>query len=161
MRKRINRMVALTFACLLPMLLLFAGCKTNSQFSHAAFTAAVTLGEEIAVETHPEAVPFLRLAVPVVCSVANGTNVTAPEIVAQLEAAGITDPVTRIILNGSLALFNVAITSLSTNQSELKLFAIDLCNGLSAGLPPAPVHGMAALRRPPPSVKAPLPPHLR
>ncbi len=146
---------------MLPLVLSW-GCKSNPQFSHAAFQAAVTLGEEIAIESHPEAVPFLRVATPVVCSVANGTNVSAAAIVAQLEAAGINDPTARIIINGALALFNVAVSGLSTNSSELKLFAQDLCNGMTLGLPPAPTMAIRrsalASRPPPPST---LPPHLK
>lgn len=127
------------------------GCKTNPQMNHAVFTAAVTLGEQIGVQTHPEAVPFLRLAAPVVCGVANGTNVSAGEIVSQLEKAGITDVKARTIINGSLALFNVIVSGLSTNSSELRLYAQDLCNGLVAGLPPEQAHAKSAS----------LPPHLK
>ncbi len=137
--------------------LLCAGCKTNPQLSHAAFTAAVTLGEQIAIETHPEAVPALRIATPVVCSVANGTNISAESIVAQLEGAGINDPTARIIINASLALFNVAISGLSTNSSELRLFAQDLCAGMTAGLPPIAVGARRSMALSPPPK---LPPHL-
>lgn len=142
------------------MALLCAGCKTNPQLSHAAFQAAVTLGEEIAIQTHPEAVPALRIATPVVCSVANGTNVSAAAIVAQLEAAGINDPTARIIINASLALFNVAISGLSTNSSELRLFAQDLCVGMTAGLPPIAVGARRSMAIAPPP-KKPLPPYLK
>lgn len=160
MKQRINSACAFAFSLLLPMLPL--GCKSNPQFSHAAFTAAVTLGEQIAIETHPEAVPVLRVATPVVCSVANGTNVSAASIVAQLEAAGINDPTAKIIINGSLALFNIAISGLSTNSSELRLFAQDLCAGMTAGLPPVPtmaIRRSALASRPPPT--STLPPHLK
>ncbi len=104
--------------------------------SHAAFQSAVMLGEQFAIETHPEAVPYLRLATPIVCAAANGTNVSPAQIVAALQAAGITDPATKLILNGSLALFNIVVAGI-TDQSEARLYAQDLCQGLTLGLPPS------------------------
>ena len=117
--------------------LFFTGCANPNQsaMSHAAFTAAVTLGEQFALEQHPEAVPYVRAAVPVVCSVANGTNVSAQAIVSALEAANVTNATTKLIINSSLALFNVVISGISTNHSEVRLYAIDLCNAMTAGLP--------------------------
>lgn len=138
-------------------LLLMTGCSTaQGPISHAAFTAAVTIGEQIALETHPEATPYLRIAVPVVCSVANGTNVSPAAIVAALEAANVTNRTTRLIINSSLTLFNVVITG-ATNQSEVRVYAQDLCNGMISGLPPTGRERALVGHRP----SKPLPPHLQ
>ena len=131
-------------------IMLLAGCASNPAITHAAFTQAVTLGEQIGLETHPEATPYVRAAVPVVCSVANGTNVSPAEIVSALEKAGVTNVTAKIIINGSLALFNVAVSGLITNQTEVRLYAQDLCNGMQAGLPLGnPKHGLTAKVLPP------------
>jgi len=120
-------------------LLLLNGCATtspNAPMSHAVFTAAVTLGEQIGLETHPEATPYVRAAAGVVCSVANGTNVTPAEIVKALEAANVTNSTARIIINGSLAILNVVVAGLGTNDNEIRLYGKDLCQGMQLGLPP-------------------------
>lgn len=133
-----KRMKKITKLAALLAVLVLTGCNTTNQtaMTHAAFTAAVTLGEQFALEQHPEAVPYVRAAVPVVCGVANGTNVSPQAIVSALEAAGVTDPTTKLIINGSLALFNVVISGIATNQTEVRLYAVDLCNGMTSGLPP-------------------------
>jgi len=136
-------MKILTVISLAAMLAL-AGCGTSNPnvgpMTHAAFTTAVTLGEQFALEQHPEATPYLRAATPVVCSVANGTNFSPSAVVSALEAAGVTNSTTKMILNGSLALLDVVIAGLNANNSSnyatIKLYGQDLCNGLQAGLPP-------------------------
>lgn len=134
--------------------LLFMGCTGPNQgpMTHAAFTAAVTLGEQIGLETHPEATPYVRAAVPVVCAVANGTNVTPAEIVKALEAANVTNVTAKLIINGGLAIFNVVVTGLGTNQTEIRAYGQDLCDGMRAGLPPESAMARKASL---------LPPHLR
>lgn len=145
-------------AMLIVFMLGSCGCSSpKGQMSHAVFTAAVTIGEQIAVDTHPESIPYLRVAVPVVCSVANRTNVSPQAIVAALDSANITNRTTRLIINSSLTLFNVVVSGVATNQSEVQLYAQDLCNGMTAGLPPDGGRERAFARRSP----KPLPPHLR
>lgn len=135
--------------------LLLAGCTSQNQgpMSHAAFTAAVTLGEQIGLETHPEAVPYVRAAVPVVCAVANGTNVSPAEIVAALEKANVTNATAKLIINGSLSLLNIVVAGVGTNETEIRLYGKDLCNGMQAGLPTENSTHALMLKS--------LPPHLR
>ena len=138
---------------LLPLIVL-SGCKTGPM-GHAIFTAAITTGEQVALVTHPEIAPDLRAGAAVVCAVANGTNATPEAIVAALEAAHITNVLSRVVLNSSLSIFNTVVASVGTNNTaQVKLYAQDLCNGLTAGLPP----GMTALRHNRPAV---IPPHLK
>lgn len=139
---------ALMGACLL----LFTGCTSNPAMSHAAFRASVTLGEQIGLSTHPEATPYVRAAVPVVCSVANGTNVTPAEIVKALEKANVTNSTAILIINGGISLLDVVVAGLGTNQTEIRAYGQDLCVAMQAGLPPESAK-MARMAKP-------LPPHL-
>lgn len=129
----------LTISLLVVCSLLLVGCSStnpNNVVSHAAFKAAVTLSEQIALEAHPEVVPHLRVATSVVCATANGTNVNPSQIVADLQAAGITNATAKIIINSSIALLNVAVAGLGTNQTEIRLYGQDFCSALKDGLPP-------------------------
>jgi len=143
------------FLPILVSALLLCGCKTNGPMTHAAFRAAVTLGEQVALEQHPEATPYLRAATPVVCAVANSTNASAGEIVAALEAAGVTNQTAKLIINGSLALLNVVVSGLGTNQTEARLYSQDLCAGMQAGLPPAADGRESMVRRNVPALNFP------
>lgn len=129
------------------------GCQSPNAgpMTHAAFTAAVTLGEQFALESKPEAIPYVRAAVPVVCGVANSTNASPAEVVAALQKAGITNAEAKIVINGGIALFNVVVSGIGTNQAEIQLYATDLCNGMQAGLPPENITAKMT----------PLPPHLK
>jgi len=122
--------------------------------THAAFTAAVTLGEQLALEQKPEAIPYVRAAARVVCAAADGTNVSPASIVDALQAAGVTNQTAKIVINGSLAIFNVVVSGLGTNESEIRLYGQDLCSGLTAGLPDA--GSVLTVRK-----TQLLPPHLR
>lgn len=136
-------------------LLLVSGCGSPnaSVMSHTAFRAAVTLGEQIALDVHPEATPYVRAATPVVCGVANSSNISPAAIVAALDAAGVTNKTTRDLVNGSLAILNVIVASIGTNQTELRLYGQDLCAGMTDGLPP--VNAVAR------AMSQPLPVHLK
>ncbi len=122
------------------------GCKTTSSpVSHAAFTAAVTLGTQYGIETHPEALPYIRAATPVVCAVANGTNFSPAAVVAALDRSGLTNASAKLIINGSLAILNVVVIAVGpTNQTEIAAYGKDLCNGLTAAIPS---NGSVAARR--------------
>ncbi len=138
-------------AILIPIIALsvvLCGCKTPSgPVSHAAFTAAVTLGEQFALESHPEATPFVRVGAQAVCAAAAGTNVSPAAIVQALNVAGVTNATAKLIINSSLALFNVVIVAAGTNQTEMRAYAQDLCTGMQAGLPPALANRDVAVRR--------------
>lgn len=114
---------------------LVAGCSTTTQpITHAALRAAVTLGEQYALQVHPEATPYLQAATPVVCAVANGTNAN-PQTVVDALSGVVTNAEAKIIINGSLALLNVAVASI-TNAPDVALYVKDLCVGMENGLPP-------------------------
>lgn len=137
--KNMSNKSRLLIMALLSVLVLEQGCTSSNPnvgpMTHAAFTAAVTLGEQFALEQHPEATPYVRAAAPVVCAAANGTNVSPASIVEALNAAGVTNATAKIVINGGLALFNVVVVGLGTNQTEVRAYAMDLCTGMQNGLP--------------------------
>jgi hypothetical protein len=134
---------------LLAVALLGFGCtKPSGPMTHAALTAAIATGEQFALLSHPEVAPDLRAGADVVCAVANGTNASPEAIVAALTAANITNSESRLILNFSLALFDTATASI-TNTAAFKPWAVDLCNGMTAGLPTNSGHRNRAVLLPP------------
>jgi len=120
--------------CLIPLLALCA-CKTQSPMSHVLFQQSVTLAEQYALYTHPDAIPEVRSAAGVVCSVANGTNANPAAIVAALSAAHITNANTILIVNGGLAILNTVVAAVGPNTNEIALYSKDLCIGMQNGLP--------------------------
>lgn len=122
--------------------LLIAGCASNPQISHQLLQNAVTLSEQVTLQTNPETEPYFRAAGPVVCAVANSTNANPAAVVAALSGV-VTNQVAKIAINGSIALLNVAVSGISTNAAEVKLYVNDLCVGLENGLPQS---GSAAVK---------------
>ena len=123
-----------TILCLLPLLALCA-CKTQSPISHALFQQSVALAETYALEQHPEVVPEVRAAAGVVCAVSHGTNANPAAIVAALNAAGITNANTKLIVNGGIALLNTVVVAIGPNTNQIALYSQDLCIGMQQGLP--------------------------
>jgi len=114
-----------------------AGCATNSNtgaITHASVRAAVSLSERFALSRHPEAKPYVQAGAEVICAVANSTNANPAAIVAALDAAGVTNSTTRDIVNGGLAIVNVAIAAIGTNQNEIRLYSQDVCQGMQDGM---------------------------
>lgn len=150
------------------LVLLLTGCTTPGTGSNpmtiAAFTTAVSLGEGFALEMHPEITPYIKAAADVVCATANGTNVSPDNIVAALNAANITNDTARLVVNGSIAIYDTVFTLIGTNgiasQPVLQGYAKALCEGMRNGIPPT----ASAMRRvtvgkhAPSEIKAP---HLR
>lgn len=125
-------------------LFLLSGCTTtspnNPPLSKALVTIAVSTGVSFGVEQYPEAVPYLRVATPIVCSAAAGTNIQPAEIVQALTKAGITNSHAKLIINSALAIYVTVFdyygSSWQTNQVQLQGYVQALCDGLNLGLPP-------------------------
>lgn len=151
---------------LLAGILLLAGCSTTgtgaNPMTTAALTAAVSLGESFALEQHPEAVPFVRAGADVVCSAANGTNIAPADIVAAMTAANITNDTAKLILNGSIAIYDTVFAFIGTNgiqsQPALQDYTKALCAGMEQGLPTAGRAARMARSGAPSMIKSP---HLR
>jgi hypothetical protein len=138
---------------LLPIAIL-AGCTSpvgKAVLSPAMVQVAVETGVSFGSSKYPAAVPYLRIADSVICSAADSTNIEPAQIVAAVEAAGVvsaTNAEAVLILNGSLAIYETVFDAYGTNwianQPVLQGYLKSVCDGISAGLPPA---GMAASRR--------------
>jgi len=124
-------------------LVALCGCGTTNtgQMSHALLQASVTLGEQYALQQHPEAIPYIKAATPVVCAVAHGTNANPAAVVDALYVSGLgTNDTAKLIINGSIALLNIAVASVGgTNQPEISAYVTDVCVGMQNGLPGAPM----------------------
>ncbi len=128
---------------LIPLLALalVAGCKTGSNqiISPALVQAGVATGVSYGVVKYPTAIPYLRAADSIICSAANGTNIAPSEIVAAIEAAGLTKtPESVLILNGALTLYIGVWQSYGAdavnNVPTIKLYLQATCNGITDGL---------------------------
>jgi len=126
---------------LIPLLaLLLTGCKTSSPLiSPTLVQQGVATGVSYSVARYTNAVPYLRAADTIICSAANSTNIAPAQIVAAIEAAGLTKtPESVLILNSALLLYigvwqsygNDAVNNVPT----LKLYLQATCNGIQQGL---------------------------
>jgi hypothetical protein len=137
-------------------LLLVSGCSTvqpSPTLGPTVLTAAVSLGVSFGLEQHPEAAPYVKIAETTICAAAAGTNIAPADIVSALSGAGITNAEAKLIVNGSLAIYNVAYAQYGTNLTKFKPYAQALCDGIRQGLPPGNMTARAS--------KQVLPPHLR
>lgn len=130
----------ITFVALMALialaLMMFTGCRSVAPIAHAAFSSSVALSEQYALEKHPELTPELREVSKRVCAIAETTNATPAGVVTVVDSASITNPLTRLWINGTLAFLNVAVAGAGTNSAEVKLYVLDLCQGMRGGLPP-------------------------
>lgn len=105
-------------------------------------TAAVAAGSGFGVEQYPDAIPDLEIARGVICAAANGTNVAPDQVVASLVAAGVNNPHSKLIVNGSLAIYNTVFAFYGNdyvkNTPTLQLYLGAVCDGLVMGVPPRP-----------------------
>ncbi len=134
-------------------LLFLSGCGTiQSPITIQAFQSTVTISEQFAIESHPEVVPEIRAATGIVCAEAAKTNTSPAGLVAAVNAANLS-ATGKLIVNSSLAVYNVVYAAVGTNQAVIHEYENALCAGMQGGLPPenATVQRKAIL----------LPPHLR
>ena len=110
-----------------------SGCgTTGSTVGPAVLQLGVSTGTAYSLTQYPTARPGVAAAALVVCSVANGTNVSPAAIVQALDAYGPLAPESVLIVNSALSLYEIIYAGLTpTNSSP---YAIALCNGLNQGL---------------------------
>lgn len=146
--------------------LIAVGCSnTSPKMTKGLYVATVSSGVAIGVDRYPKAVPYLRVAEPIICAAGNGTNVTPAEIVAALQnspaANAVATPEGKLILNGALILYISLFDSYGTDwvneQEQLKLYLGYTCEALALGLPPtnqnAHVASVLQARKLPPHIK--------
>ena len=62
------------------------------------------------------------------------------EIIPRINPRADTNDTAKLIINGSIALLNIAVASVSgTNQPEISLYVSDVCVGMQQGLPGGPM----------------------
>lgn len=119
-----------------------SGCSSPS-VTKAFVRTSVSTGVAFGTLKEPAAIPFLRAAAPVVCSAANGTNVSPAEVVAALESSDATalkTPGGVILLNAALSLYMTLYEEFGKdvdNLPQLQAWLAGTCEGILLGLPPA------------------------
>lgn len=146
--------------CLLP-----TGCASsrpgNPAVTKSVVRTAALIGTAVAVADAPQAIPYLRLAAPVFCLAAAGTNTQPAWIVDALEtnqaALDLKTPEAVLIFNGALGIYEAIYLEYGAGgvaaRPQLRAVLEGLCEGILAGLPPPDNAGKS-------SGLFPLPPHL-
>lgn len=145
---------------------LLTGCQsTPLPMQKALYIATVSGGVAIGVDKYPDAVPYLRVAEPIICAAGNGTNISPLEIIAALTNSPAANAVAtksgKAILSGALILYVSLFDSYGTDwvnqQEKLKTYLGWTCESLALGLPPANQNPTVAAAL---QVRK-LPPHIR
>lgn len=123
-------------------LLAFTGCGTVGKIiTPAAVQSGVSSGVRYGVAKYPEALPAVRVATEVICSQANGTNVSPAEIVAAIENSSferIKTPEAIFITQSMITIYTAAWNSFASDAvaaSEAKPYLQAVCNGAIEGMP--------------------------
>lgn len=132
---------------------LLCGCNTvKPLLTPAALTSEVATGVRVGLDVYPAAAPGVALARDSICTAAMSTNTSPAAIVADLQALGVTDTNTKIIVDAALLLYEGAYDLIGTNNTgKVQPYTQALCDGLTQGLPSAGVARKA--------VQPILPPH--
>jgi hypothetical protein len=121
------------------------GCGTTgggSAMSPAVVRVGVATGVAYSAAKYTNAVPYIRAATPVICSVANGTNLAPGDVIRAVElsdATALKTPEGVLILNAAMLLYTGVWQSYGSNAvanaPTLKLYLQATCDGLHDGLP--------------------------
>lgn len=122
-------------------LLAVTGCGTvKSVVTPAVVQSGVSTGVRFGVSKYPTAIPAVRIATEVICSAANGTNVSPAEIVAAIEKSSFENLktpeaifITQGIVNAYTIVWN-SFASDAVSQSEALPYLQAVCNGGRDGL---------------------------
>lgn len=132
-------------------LALTTGCKTV-KISPALVRTGVATGVSYALVKYPQVVPELRIAREVICSTANGTNLSPANVVAEVNKISALSPETVLIINGSLVLYTGIWESYGVeavnNAPVLKTYLQATCNGITDALPEARARFVPPLQLP-------------
>lgn len=141
---------------------LLTGCKsTPLPMQKALYVTTVSTGVALGVDKYPTALPFLRVAEPIICAAGNGTNVTPAEIVAALTNSPAANAVAtregQAIMNGVIAIYIGVFESYGADyvahHEQLSNYLKWTCEAVGLGLPPTNITVRSLMRKP-------LPPHL-
>jgi hypothetical protein len=122
-----------------------AGCTTqNPTGTRAIVTIIVRDGATFGISRSPAAVPYLKAAAPVVCAVANSTNLTPESLVAALDGIPVAkSPEAGLIIDGVVAVYDGYFEQYADNwvknQATLQSVLLGCCDGLNQALAPPPM----------------------
>lgn len=144
---------------------LFTGCaNTNPKLTKELVKSAVTTGVAVGVAQEPSAIPYLRVAAPVVCEAAKGTNQSPQWVIDQLalnaQANALKNPTAVMIFNSAFGIYTGLYAQYGADGVEeratLKAWLEGTCEGILAGLPATTTNGVRAVK-----VVTQLPPHVK
>lgn len=122
-------------------LLAFTGCGTvRSVVTPPVVQSGVSAGVRFGCTKFPSATPAVRIAVDVICSQANGTNVSPTEIVAAIESSNFENlktPEAIFITQNMVTIYTAAWNSFASDavaQSEAMPYLQAVCQGGREGL---------------------------
>lgn len=122
--------------------LLATGCTAvTGKLTPSVVQQGTSAGVSYSTAKYPTAIPYVRAAGEVICSAANGTNISPAVIVAAVEnsnAAFLKTPEGVLILNSALTLYIGVWESYGAeavdNAPALKTYLQATCNGIQQGL---------------------------
>lgn len=138
----------LKFITLLAAALGMCGCNTVAPLlTPAALTSEVATGVRVGLDVYPAAAPGVAMARDSICGLALSTNTSPAAIVADLQALGVTDSNTKLIVDAALLLYEGVYDLIGTNNtSKVQPYTQALCDGLTQGLPGAGVARKAMMQ---------------
>lgn len=117
------------------------GCSTvgNNNLAPSLVRVGVATGVAYGVMKYPASAPGVRIAGEVVCSAANGTNLSPASVIEAINAVSPNiSPETTLIVNGALVLYIGVWNSYGqgavSNAPNLKLYLKATCDGINDGL---------------------------
>jgi hypothetical protein len=128
-----NLLLAACAALALP----FMGCSTVAKYiTPAALTSEVSQGIKVGLDVYPQAAPEVAIARDAICANASNGVVDPQQIVNNLEALGITNSNTKLIVDGALLVYEGVYVLVGTNNTAVvQPYMNALCAGFTAGLP--------------------------
>lgn len=146
---------------------LLTGCATaNKPLTKALYVTSVSTGVSFGADRYPTAVPYLRVAAPLLCAAAEGTNLAPAEVVELLQNSPAANAVAtvqgKLILNGALSLYIALAESYGggvTENETLREYLMWTCEAVNLGLPPLTPPAAIAARALDP--RRALPPHIK
>lgn len=133
------------------LLLAITGCGTVGKvITPGTVQSGTSAGVRFGLTKYPSATPAVRVAVEVICSAANGTNVSPTEIVSAIESSNyenLKTPEAIFITQGIITLYSSAWNSFASDavaQSEALPYLQAICNGGRDGLSGIPTAAIAS-----------------
>jgi hypothetical protein len=135
--------------------LVLCGCNTVKPYlTPAALTSEVSQGLKVGLDVYPAAAPDVALARDVICAAAVSTNVSTGTIVSNLQAVGITNSNSKLIIDGALMIYDGVYVLIGTNNTGvIQPYTTALCDGFTAALAPASPAAKVSRQLLPPHLK--------